>query len=449
MQNGTQAVPTNCPQCGARFAAHFTPIVDVGRTPELKRLFLQGRLNVAACPQCGSQGLINAPFLYHDPEKEMLLVFMPQDLQLRGRDEQRIIGDMTNSLLASLPPEARKGYLLQPKTFLTLQSLLKEVMNAEGITDEVIEAQAAKSRLIGKLLSANSREELQKLVGENESELDYQFFQVLLSMIEEAAEEGQDQLAQQLGALGVVLAEMSEKAREAATQAGMGVMLSQDELADKIMETTDQDELERLIVAARPMLDYSFFQALTNRIEKAQQEGRSDEAERLRKGRSLILNTTARLEKQARAAVQQAAELLGEVVRSDDPEKVLRDNLERIDEPFMMVLSANIQDAQQKGQVGVAEALSRIAAIIFTLLEEQLPPELRFINQLLRLSYPEGTRQFLESNRAMLTPQVIGEMNKLAERLTANGQTEALQHLKLVMDQARALTQEQIVISKR
>jgi hypothetical protein len=445
MTDRTQAVPTTCPQCGLHFAAPILPIIDVGKNPALKRRFLQGRLNVAVCPQCGNEGLLNAPFLYHDAEKEMLLVFMPQDLRLRNQDEQRIIGDLTNSLLASLPPEERKGYLLQPKTFLTIENLIKEIMNAEGITDEMIEAQAARARLVGRFLSAKSQEELQELISESEDELDYEFFQVLTAMMEEAAEDGQPQLVQQLGALRATLAELSRKGREAVAQLDIGGALSREELLEKIVETTDQEELEQLVALARPLIDYPFFQALTARIEKAQGE----EAERLKKTRSRILDITARLDKQARAAVQRATELLNETIQSEDPESLLRERLEQVDDAFFLVLTANIQEAERQGQGEAAEALREIVEMTFRLLEERMPPEMRFINQLLRLPYPQGTRQFMKSEQELLTPQVIAEMERLIESLRDEGQLETAEHLEQVVGQARAVLEEQAVVTGR
>jgi hypothetical protein len=449
MSDKTQAVPTTCPQCGFRFAAPVHPVIDAGKNPAMKRRFLQGKLNVAICPQCGNQGLVNATFLYHDPEQEMLLAFMPQDLQLRNQDEQRIIGDLTNSLLASLPPEERKGYLLQPKTFLTIQSLIKEVMAAEGITDEVIEAQAAKARLVGRFLSAASQEELQELISENEDELDYEFFQVLTAMMEEATEDGQPQLARQLGALRAALAKMSSKGREAAAQVDVGESLSREELLERIVQTSDQAELEQLVTVARPLLDYSFFQALTARIEKAQQEGRGEEAERLKKTRSRILDIAARLDKQAKAAIQQAADLLGEAIQSDDPETLLRERLEQIDNIFLLVLSANLQEAERQGQNEAVEVLQKISETTFRLLEERMPPELRFVNQLLRLPYPEGTRQLMESQREMLTPQLIDGLKHFIDSLRDEGQLEGAQHVEQVMEQVRAVMEEQAIVTGR
>jgi hypothetical protein len=445
----TQVVPTTCIHCGARFAAPFQSIIDVGADHAIKRRFLQGQVNVAICPQCGNQGMVTAPFLYHDPDKEMALVFMPQNLQLHNQHEQRIIGELTNALLASLPAEKRKGYILQPKPFLSLPSLINEILTAEGITPEMVEAQNARMHLMNRFLMANDREELHRLAAENEGQLDYEFFEALTSSIEAAIEDGQTELARHLTAIRSELAQVSKAGREAAAQAAIGAPMTREALLDEILAITDQARLEALISAARPLLDYPFFQALTACIEKAQKEGQTEEAERLKKTRSRILDITAQLDKAAQVALQQAAELLKEVLRSQDPEKLLRERLEQINDAFFMILGANIQEAQGRGQQDVVEALQRIAEITFSLLEEQMPPEVRFINQLLQASYPDGTRQIMEDQTAMLTPQLLEMMEVTAQQLHRSGRPKSALRLEQIKEQAQTLLSERTVVAGR
>ena len=114
---------------------------------------------------------MTAPILYHDPAHDMALVLMPHDLHLHNNDQQKLIGDLTNALLNSLPPEQRKGYLLNPKIFFTMQSLVNAVLQAEGITPEMIERQQSKVHLIDQLLRAPDEEALRKLVKEHDAEL--------------------------------------------------------------------------------------------------------------------------------------------------------------------------------------------------------------------------------------------------------------------------------------
>ena len=102
-----QTVPVPCPLCGRRFAAQVQSIIDVGQDPEAKSKLLRGKINIATCPQCGNAGMLNVPFVYHDPDKELLLCFLPSELGRRGDDQDKLGGDLSNRLIGSLPPETR------------------------------------------------------------------------------------------------------------------------------------------------------------------------------------------------------------------------------------------------------------------------------------------------------------------------------------------------------
>ena len=93
----SQITPIQCPVCGAQFSAPIESVIDVGRDPQLKAQFLQGNINVAQCPQCGTQAPMTAPLLYHDPANELALVLMPNELNLHHDDQQKIIGGLTSA----------------------------------------------------------------------------------------------------------------------------------------------------------------------------------------------------------------------------------------------------------------------------------------------------------------------------------------------------------------
>ena len=137
---------TTCPNCQAQFTAPIHSIID-GQDPELKSALLQGRLNVAECPQCGLADILNSPLLYYDQEKELALVLAPNDLHLMGADQEKVIGNLTNTLINSLPAEERKFYLFNPKQFLTMDGLIKAVLEADGITEEITNALAKQKGL--------------------------------------------------------------------------------------------------------------------------------------------------------------------------------------------------------------------------------------------------------------------------------------------------------------
>ena len=360
-----QIAPVLCPACGARFTAPIESIIDVGRYPNLKAPFLQGRINIARCPQCGSQGAMNTPLLYHDPAHELALVLMPNELNLRDHDQQRIIGDLTNALINSLPPEQRKGYLLNPKVFFTMQSMLNTVLAAEGITPEMIERQRAKAQLIDQFLHAQDEERLRKLVKEHDAELDYQFFQVLTAWAQNAQADGQTDVAQALLGLRALLADWSSAGRAALAEVnaslGLGETITREDLLARLQAAQSDEEFEALVAAGRPLLDYAFFQNLTTQIEAAAD---ADSAIRLKALRTRVLDTTAKQDEEIRAAMRRAADLLGAILQADDPQATARQHL---DEPFVdsrrVVAQNSSAAAEDVVDVGVAIHVCKLASL--------------------------------------------------------------------------------------
>src|SRR5690242_1335165 len=125
-----------CPSCGRPFGAILEQIIDVGRDPTGKERLLSGRVNLITCPNCGYRGMVGTPLMYHDPSKSMAVIYVPLELNLDPSARQKLIGDLTNALMRSLPEEAPKGYLLQPKEALTMQGLVDVVLEADGITQD-------------------------------------------------------------------------------------------------------------------------------------------------------------------------------------------------------------------------------------------------------------------------------------------------------------------------
>lgn len=439
-----QVTPVMCPVCGARFMAPIDSIIDVGRVPQLKSQLLQGRLNTIQCPQCGRQSAMNAPLFYHDPAHQLALVLMPQELNIHHNEQQKIIGDLTNAVMNSLPAEQRKGYLLTPQIFFTMQSLVNAILQADGITPEMIERQRGKARLLEQLLQANSEEALRALVTENEAQLDIEFFQILMASAQAAQNNGQPELARALLGMRTLLAQWSSSARAAINQVnaamGLGEILTREELLERLQAEQSEEEWQALVAAARPLLDYAFFQDLTAKIEAAPDP---ETAQRLKGLRSRILDTTAQQDEAARQGLKNASDLLRAILQASDPEAVIRQRLAEIDDFFFAVLSANLQRAQSDGRGDWVERLEQIGEMVMTLLEEQLPPEVRLINQLMLAPYPDGTRALLTQNQGQITSRLLTMLEGMAGELEASGQPAAAEHLRQVLAQARTLLEAQ------
>jgi len=385
---------------------------------------------------------MTAPLLYHDPAHELALVLTPNELNLHHDDQQKIIGDLTNTLMNSLPPEQRKAYLLTPRTYFTMQSLVSTVLEAEGITPEMIEQQKAKASLINEFLQATDEKNLRSLVKEHDAQLDYEFFQILTASAQAAQAEGQSEMAQALFGLRAMLANLSSQGQAAVAEVdaalGLGEAITREELLDRLQAAESDEEFEALVAVGRPLLDYAFFQNLTAQIEAASE---AENTSRLKALRTKILDTTAKQDEEAQARMQQAGELFKTILQAEDPEAVARKHLDEIDDAFFAILSANIQHAEAENRTEVVQALQQLANMIISLLEERLPPEVRLVNQLVNASYPDGTKQLLETQRESLSPEFMSALDQLITELEQAGNTDVANHMRQVKSQAETISQ--------
>jgi hypothetical protein len=421
-------------------------IIDASKDPAARTKLLQGKINIATCPQCGNAGMLNAPFVYHDPEKELLLCFLPPELNLRGDDQHKLVGDLTNRVISSLPPEKRKGYLLQPKIFLSLQNLMDDIIQAEGISKEVLEARKAKLNLINRFLDATSDEVLRILAREHDDELDYEFFSILTASIEMARAEGEENRAKRLLTLREKLLEFSSLGKASRVEREVAEALEEgmtrEEFLDKVVECESDAELEALIAVGRPMLDYQFFRSLTSKIEAQEGEENAEEAQRLKGLRSRILEIRDRLDTETRAILQERANLLREIFESEDMEEAAREHLEEVDDAFFAILSASIKQAEAKGSKEATRKLKHLEGMVFELLQERAPRPIRIINQLLEAQYPRETKKLLEENVEYVDNGLINAFNLVIENLNRREQKKAAQHLREVRDQAKAMLKQ-------
>ncbi len=123
---------------------------------------------------------------------------------------------------------------------------------------------------------------------------------------------------------------------------------------------------------------------------------------------------TQKIDQSARAGVEDAVKLLGEIINSPSPRTTVHERIDEIDDTFMSVLAANMQRAEQENNEALLERFEMVYDEVMSMIEAGLPPEVQLINELLRAPYPEGTRDLLEANRAEMTPEVLELMNSMA-----------------------------------
>jgi hypothetical protein len=439
-----QVIQLNCPNCSTPMRAQVFTLVDVGMQPELKNYLLAGQLNMAVCPNCGTPAMIAAPLIYHDPAKQLFLVHFPQQLNARPEEQERFIGDATSLIMRTLPPDTPKGYLLAPKRFLTLNSLVDTILEADGISREVIEAQRKRVALISQMAEAFEQgdEALAAAVTQNKAALDYDFFATLTAFAEASAQSGRDESGQMLLSLRDKLAELS-----GFDTSGLEAELAEgdefedvdlDEALNRLIEAPES-ELEQAIAELRPAIDYSFFDALTHQIDAAEQAGDTATAGRLTARRSLILQTVERMDRQAQELFESGAKVLQQILDAPDPAAALRANPEQIDEAFFLVLQANRVAAERAGNTAAADRLMEIERLAAEIVQESLSPEERFVSQLLQAEKPQDATKLLRQNPAMITAAFVKRMNELADEMENNGRKPAGERLRQLAREAGAM----------
>jgi DNA-binding phage protein len=436
-------ITLSCPACSAPTTAEVWRVVDVGQQPDLKRRLLRGQLNVITCPSCSNLTAVATPLAYHDPDKGLFLILLPTQLGLSGEQQEKTIGEFTNLVMNSLPAEQRKGYLFQPKTLFSMESLRSEILRADGITDEMMQEQMQRGQLVRDLTEQMEDEEsFQKLLEERRDSLDYEFFLFLTATIDQAKEEGDDQVAQQLTALREKLQRFLTPEQVSASAIPEGA-ITREQLIERLFSRKDSDDFKTLVAVVRPALDYQFFQAVTGQIEVAEAQGEQEKAGELTELRTKILDLVDELDKEAKEALDRASALLRQIVDSEDMQAATEEHLEQIDAAFLTTLEANIIAAEQSAQAEILEKLNKLKEQVVSLLEARLPPEMRLINQLVSTAELEERRTLLQEQAEIVSDNFLKLLKLIIDDLRSQNQVEAAGRLAEVVPEVESLLQSQ------
>ncbi len=439
-------VQVQCPSCGTPFTAPVFSIVDLGANPELRQPLLGGQINVAACPQCGAGACSSAPLMVHDPANEFLGVLIPSQARLKEVQAQKVIGEMSQALMRRLPNEARRGYMLQAKQYFDWEKFLEKFWEFEGVSPEELHRQRDQSELIGSLMRIANDETAMRMVVERKKHLvDDAFFALLGQVIQMVGAQGQPEAVTALRNLrqhlldttdaGSKVKVMEEKLR--AAMARIKPDMGRDALIDLLLEYWSQGEEGERIVATllsvtRGLADYQFLMTLSGRIDQTKdEEARADMMEL----RDLIVEASQQQSRDQQAMMQQAQSVLQEVLQSANPEEALRQHTDVIDELFLSLLAANIQQAQEKGATFAVKRLQAIYNASMKILSENMPPDARLLNQLLMSEDEAEIRTLLKENRDMLDGEFVAALRDLEERFRAEGNADLSNRIKRLRGQ--------------
>ncbi|MBS3783960.1 MAG: hypothetical protein KGY78_05920 [Anaerolineae bacterium] len=435
-----------CPACNQPFQTPVQQIFDVGEDPSAKQRVLNGLTNVAQCPHCGMQGAMTVPFLYHDPEKELALVYMPMEAGGAREQREQIIGRLTRRVMDRLPSEQRKAYLLQPEVLLTIDNLIKRILKADGVSEEMLEEQKQKAELLQRMVEAASDEALEAMIEANDELIDETFFYMLTRNLEIVQASDQEAAAQQLRQVREKLLELSSEGQQIQARNKLMNALreepNRDKLLELLIEAPDRETREMLVAFGRPLLDYLFFQNLTSRIDASDDE---KEKERLKELRQEILDTRDRLDEEAQALYESRAALLRDLLTSDEPRDLARRRMGEIDEAFLNVLGANLQQAHEQEDEQALEALREVWNAVMGLMEEALPPELRLINRLMAAEDEEEIERLLEESRNLVTQRMAQFIEESEAEAREEGDLETAEQMALISEKISSILAQEML----
>ena len=427
---------TSCPRCKSPVIADIQQLFDVNNDPAAKERLLSGAINIIRCGVCRYEGPVSIPIVYHDPQKELLLTFFPPDLGVPINEQERRIGPMLKRVMDNLPPEKRKGYLLRPQTMLTMQTMIDRILEADGISKEMIQAQQERLKLLQRMFEKEP-ETRSEIIKQNDELIDQDFFAILSRIIETTAAQGDQASSQRLAELqqqlileskfGLVIknqiAETEEAIKSLQTASKDG--LTHQKLLDLLVNAPSEIRLRTLVNYARSGLDYTFFQILTEKIEKSQGE----EKQVLLNLREKLLSVTKEIDERMQAQVNHTQEMLERIIKSPDIEKSVHENLGEINDLFVEILKMEIEKAKQKNN---NERLKKLEEIISILQKMSPPPkELLFIEELLGLENDSDIYKKLVENQDQITPEFLQMLNNLIVQSESQGQSDhVLIHLK-------------------
>ena len=412
-------IQTICPRCKQPIVADVQMLFDMNTDPSAKQKLLSRSTNNARCQACGYEGMISSPIVYHDPDKELLLTYFPSELGLPINEQEKQIGPLINQVVNALQPEKRKGYLFQPSTMFTYQTLIDRVLEADGITKEMIEAQQKRVNLLQRLISLPNPEDRITVIHQEESIIDGETFTLLSTLIQSSAMQGDEQGAKVLGQIQSEMLKETEFGRKllADSQETQNALkeleeankngLTREKLLDILSSLKSDTSLTTIVSFTRSGLDYQFFQVLSERIDHEQGEAKL----KLIDLRSKLLDLTRKIDQEMKKRLEEASSLLDSILKEPDAEKAIEKHAAEIDEFFTQAVQMEFEKAHEANDLDRMEKIQKVATVLDKLATP--PPEVELIQTLLEARDEEEKKKILAENSDKVTSQFLETINAI------------------------------------
>ncbi len=416
-----------CPRCRQPIVAEVIQLFDVSADPRMKQILLGGGANVVQCPQCGYQGPLNLPVVYHDHTKELLLTYFPPEAAVPLHEQEKTFGPLITQVVNRLPADQRKAYLFQPKTMFSFQSMLDLILESDGITKEMRQAQEMRFNTLKRFLE-KADGDITDLIEENKALIDESFFGLLTQIIQMTATQGDQATTEKLIGIQNQLTEKTELGKSLKLQAEtvqktlLGLQelskadLTREKLMDFVIQNSSDVQLNAIVSSIRPALDYLFFQMLSEKIEKS----KPGEKETLETLRDKLLLLTSALDKAMEKQLQHGKQTLDRILNANDLQQEVMASLQEIDDLFVEVLRAEVQAASENQQTDRLAKLNQIVEVLQSL--NPPTPEVELIEQMLEMQTEEEQAAFLAQNQDAVSENLINMLSNVITQAESNGQ---------------------------
>jgi hypothetical protein len=288
----------------------------------------------------------------------------------------------------------------------------------------MIKAQQERLGLIDRLLQSSAPDVRSELIKQNAKLFDEQFFALFSRLLQAGLGSGQEELARQMTELQKqLLAETPygrklqesvgelEAAAKSLQEAGQG--LTREKLLEMMIQAPSDARLKAYVSLARNGMDYTFFQNLTNMIDKSP----VDERKKLEDLREKLLNHVNEVDKQLEARYKQAQEFVERLLTQEDVAKATQDNLDAFTQDAVDVVQTMLRQASEKNDYA---RMGKLQKMIEILQSASAPPaEVAFIEQLLDAPDDATLEKMLQDNEGMVNDAFMEALNGLVAQIDA------------------------------
>jgi hypothetical protein len=259
----------------------------------------------------------------------------------KGAEVERFVGSITGMLMQSLPAELPKGYLLSPRKFLTMQTLIEAVLEGDGITKEMMAAQRKRIDIISQLLEGMSTSDAALLdaLQANQADIDDEFKSTLAAFVDASAMSGDQEGMAQLAALQAKVTQFI----------GGDATIAYELLIEQLRTAPDDDAVRALMQTNQETIDYTFFDIFNAKILDAQNADDEATVTTLSTLRARILALYEEIQANLEAAYTRAGQILDAVFASEDMTTTLTAHLGELDEVFDILLDGQRTMAERAG----------------------------------------------------------------------------------------------------